>query len=312
MRRWFLLLGAALGSFGCGDDSGTPDASSDATIDVQEEPFDAAEEPDVDLDAPPERAIWVASPTTLYTFDPETHIVKRIADFDCSSEPMVDLAMNEKEELFGVTSESIVRIDKVTGECTVLARGSQVLPYATGFVPATSLEAGVEKWLGYRYVTMSAIDPDSGALAYAGVLGGKVGNFNASGDIVSLAGGKTFMTAFDLNPNQGDAILEIDPNTGAETVLEGFSGEEGLLGLAQWAGTLYVFSNQGHVYFANVSDAGLNIKQVALTYDFGDASIEAGSTTSDAGDAGDAATDATPFFISFRGAAVTTRAPVSN
>jgi hypothetical protein len=228
---------------------------------------------------------------------------------------MVDLAMNAREELFGITTESIVRIDKVTGTCTVLARGSQILPYASAFVPASSLEAGVETWLGYRYLTMSAIDPDSGALAYQGDLGGDLGNFQASGDIVSLAGGKTYMTAFDLNPTQGDAILEIDPNTGKGVTVKGFSGEQGLLGLAQWAGFLYAFSTQGNVYLMQLSDAGVNVKLVAVTYDFGDAGFEGGaindaSSDADAGDASNAS-DAGPFFIPFRGAAVTTRAPVN-
>ena len=67
---------------------------------------------DVFVDAPPERAIWVASATTLYKFDPIAKIMTRVADFDCSGEPMIDLAMNAKEELFGITSESIMRIDK--------------------------------------------------------------------------------------------------------------------------------------------------------------------------------------------------------
>jgi len=301
----------ALGSVAsCGSNTSTPDASTnDATTpDVQEEPIvDAG--PDVDLDAPPARLIWVASPTTLYTFDPVTHVVTRIADFDCSGEEMVDLAMNAKEELFGITSESVVRIDKTTGLCTVLSRGSQVLPYATGFVAASSLEAGTEEWLGYRYVTMSSIDPDSGTLSFAGALGDNVGNVQASGDLVSLAGGKTYMTVFDLNPSSGDGIVEIDPNTGAGTAVAGFTGEEGLLGLAQWQGLLYAFSTQGHVYLAQPTDAGLNVKLVSITYDFGDAGAPEGGASDAGAEAGDASVDA-PFFIPFRGAAVTTRAPV--
>jgi hypothetical protein len=64
-----LIVFAPLTYAACGDDAVVPDASTDATLDIAEEPIvDAA--PDVDLDAPPVRAIWVASPTTLYTFDP--------------------------------------------------------------------------------------------------------------------------------------------------------------------------------------------------------------------------------------------------
>ncbi len=290
-----------------GDDNVVPDASNDGTLDTAQDVNIIDAGPDIDLDAPPAREIWVASPTTLYTFDPTTRVIKRIANFDCSNEPMIDLAMNAREELFGITSESVVRIDKVTGSCTVLARGSQNLPYATGFVAAESLEAGAETWLGYDYITLDSIDPDSGALAYAGALGFNKGNFQASGDMVSLAGGKTYITAFDVNPQAGDAILEIDPNTGAALNVTGYTGVQGLLGLAQWQGFLYMFSTTGRVYLGQITDAGLsNFKLVAVSYDFGDAGSDASDASSDAD-----AEASGPSFIPFRGAAVTTRAPIN-
>ena len=285
-----------------GDDNNLIDGGSDATIDVVSEP-DVA---DVAVDVPPERAIWVASATTLYKFDPGTKVVTRVADFDCSGEPMLDLAMNEREELFGITSESVVRIDKVTGACTGIARGALDLPYATAFVPAASLDAGVEKWVGYKYATYSEIDPDSGALTFVGTLANDAGNTSqASGDMVSLAGGKTYVTGFNFNPQVGDSILEVDPNTGGVTTFDGVTGVAELRGIAQWAGVLYVFSGQGRVYFAQISDAGVNLKTIALTYDLGDAGAVDASA-----EAGDAAVEASgPFYIPFRGAAVTTRAP---
>jgi hypothetical protein len=304
VRRFVLVLPLFLA---CGGGDNKTDGGTDATLDVG--PDAADDVADVAVDVPPERAIWVASATTLYKFDPATHVIMRIADFDCSGEPMIDLAMNANEELFGITSESVVRIDKVTGACTGIARGAQNLPYATAFVPAASLDAGAEKWLGYKYSTYSAIDPDSGALAFVGALGNDAGNLQASGDMVSLAGGKTYLTAFDLSPQAGDAIIEIDPNTGAATRLDGFTGASELRGIAQWGGVLYVFTGLGRVYFAQISDAGVNLKSVAITYDLGDAGAsDAGA--SDAGDAGaDADAQSGPFYIPFRGAAVTTRAP---
>jgi len=300
---------------GGGDDS-TMDASNDATVDAPEET--EADVADVEVDAPPERAIWVASDTTLYKFDPVTHVVTRVADFDCSGESMLDLAMNAKEELFGVTTESIVRIDKATGVCTVLARGSQDLPYATAFVPAASLDSGVEEWLGYRYDEYSTIDPDSGALGFVGSLNSDAGDYQASGDMVSIAGGKTYLTTFGINPNYGDGIVEIDPNTGAATRFLGPTQTDALLGLAQWAGVLYLFSNDGHVYYATTNDAGVTMKILSITYDLGDAGPPDASDDDADVDGGldgsaDAAVDAPsgPFVIHFRGAAVTTRAPTT-
>jgi hypothetical protein len=290
--------------FACGGDDNKVDAGPDATMEAGGDEPDVVVIPDVAVDVPPERAIWVASATTLWTFDPQTKIVKKIADFDCSGEPMIDLAMNANEDLFGITSESVVRIDKVTGVCTGIARGAQNLPYATGFI------AGSEAWVGYKFNSGSTIDPDSGALTFLGPFDDDAGQqLYASGDLVSLSGGKTYVTALNFNPQAGDGIVEIDPTTGRMTHYDGVTGLQDLRGLAQWGGFLYVFAGTGKVYLATITDAGVNMKYLAIKYDFGDAGNDA--------DAGDADTDADaaeastgPFFIPFRGAAVTTRAPV--
>jgi hypothetical protein len=303
------MLVSPLGVAECGGAPAQPDASMDATT------MDAADEDvveaavDVWVDAPPERAIWVASQTTLFKFDPLTRIVTRVADFDCSGEAMVDLAMNAKEELFGITSESVVRIDKTTGVCTVLARGALDNPYATAFVPAASLEAGTETWLGYKYQSYYAVDSDSGATTFAGAFGNKAGNSQASGDMVTIPGGRTYLTAFTLDPNSGDLVVEIDPNTGAATKVDTATGLSSLVGMAQWAGFLYIFSESGTIYRAQIlGDSGVSLQSLSITFDWGDA----GTVTVDAAaDASDAAVEATttPQRPSWRGAAVTTRAP---
>jgi len=282
--------------FACGGDDNKTDGGPDATIDAADEPDVLA---DVVVDAPPERAIWVASDTTLWKFDPQTKVVTKVAEFDCSGEQMIDLAMNGSEELFGITSESIVRIDKDSGVCTGIVRGAQNLPFATGFI------AGSEKWVGYKFSAASTIDPDSGALGFLGQMNDDAGNFfQASGDLVSMAGGKTYATTVNFNPQVGDGIVEIDPTTGGVTRFDGVTGLQDLRGLGQWGGFLYLFAGTGKVYLGTVTDAGVNMKSLPIKYDFGgDASTDAAT------DAGDAASDAGPFFIRFRGAAVTTRAP---
>jgi hypothetical protein len=279
------------------------------TMDVAPDVTDASV--DVAIDVPPVRAIWVSTPTTLFNFDPVARTMTRVADFGCSGEPMVDLAMNAQEELFGVTTESVVAIDKVTGACTEIARGAQNLPYGTGFVPASSLDAGVETWLGYVFTTYDAIDPDSGALSFEGNLGFKAGNFQASGDMVAIAGGNAYLTGMGLDPMAGDGVIQIDPNTGAATKLLGVTGVSALVGLAQWAGILYAFDVNGNIYRIQLlGDAGIAVQLLAVSYDFGDASAP-DAMAPDAGDASDAAMEAAPSLLplSFRGAAVTTRAP---
>ena len=293
-----LILGACGGG-----DSGQPDGSMmDATLDVAPDTYEASV--DVAVDVPPVPAIWVATAWTLYRYDPLKHVMSRATDFQCSGEPMIDLAMNANEELFGITSESVVRIDKTTGVCTAIARGALDLPYATSFIPAASLEGGIETWRGYKYSTYSAIDPDSGALTFVGTLGPMGNNLQASGDIVTVPNGKTFLTGMTLNPMTGDVLVEVDPNTGEVTNIDTATGAPGLLGMAQWAGVLYMFSVDGTVYRGLVKEAGVIIQPYTVTYDWGDSGAPDASVSD-----GDA--EASTVFLqpSWRGAAVTTRAP---
>lgn len=301
MRHAALVLPLLL--LACGGDDTKSDASADATLDVDA----GADAPaDVAVDVPPVPAIWVASPTTLYTLDPDTHVIKRVADFDCSGEPMIDLAMNAKEELFGITTESVVRIDKTSGVCTVLARGSQDLPYATGFVP---LDGG-EAWRGYQISTFDDVDPDSGALGFVGSLVNDAGSaFQASGDMVAL-GDKTYLTTFDFDPNSGDVLVEVDRATGAVTKVDGKTGVAALLGLAQWAGVIYAFADNGRVYTVDPTDAGVTLKVLGVSYDLGDAGADADAGDADLDAESDADASGASSFIRFRGAAVTTRAPI--
>src|SRR5262249_31317151 len=144
---------------------------------------------------------------------------------------------------------------------------------------------------------LGALNDDAGQQIYA------------SGDLVSLYGGKTYVTAVNFNPQVGDGIVEIDPTTGGVTRYDGVTGLQDLRGLAQWRGSLYGFAGTGKVYLATITDARVNMKYLSIKHDFGDAGADA-AADADAGDAdaGDANTG--PFFIPFRGAAVTTRAPV--
>ncbi len=263
---------------------------------------------DVWVDTGPEQAIWAASATTLYRFDPVARTVTRVADFDCNGEAMLDLAMNGAEELYGVTAESLMRIDKTTGACTVIAKGQ--FPYGIAFLPASATDAGVERLVGYKYSVYDRIDPDSGAVSFVGDLTSDAGSFTVSGDLVSIPGGPTYVTAFGYNPANGDAVLEIEPSTGAAVRVLGYTQHDALLGLAQWAGVPYVFPASGGVFSLVFNDGGVTLKPVSVTYDLGDAGPDA-SLADASTDAGDAATDGAlpPPTVAWRGAAVTTRAP---
>ena len=93
------------------------------------------------------------------------------------------------------------------------------------------------------------------------------------------------------NGPKGDQIVEADPKTGKVIKIVGDTSALALLGFAQWAGTGYAFSADGFAYAVDLADAGLS--QVYPPLDSGL----------------DSAADVET--LSFTGAGVTTRAPIS-
>ncbi len=288
-----------------GDDAqGQPDASEDATADITGDLDAGVDEPDADLG--PEPVIWANSTTTLYRFDPLAHVLSKVADFDCNGEPMLDIAVNSKQELYGVTSETLVKIDEKTALCYPIAKGNY--PPTLAFLPAGTLDPNEEALVGYKLAQYVRIDPQTGATSFVGSMNPNDagGYYEISGDVVSIAGGDTYLTAVGFNPTNGDGLTVVDPATGKPTKFLGFAGKPGLLGLAQWAGVLYAFSAAGHVYRVKLPPDGGQPQVFLFDLDAGLPPDDA-SVPLDAAVDGDAAPE--PFRPSFHGAAVTTRAP---
>ncbi|MEO8877424.1 MAG: hypothetical protein ABI461_17650, partial [Polyangiaceae bacterium] len=118
-----------------------------------------------------------------------------------------------------------------------------------------------EALVGYNGATYVRIDPTSGAITTIGSLNpNSTGHdWYSSGDIVSIIGGKTYLTAtLDPNSSANDSILEVDPVTGkALSVIgdpDGGVGFGKVWGLGFWAGTAYGFDKGGQLFSIDLTN----------------------------------------------------------
>lgn len=286
-RAWPLSLLLAFAACGGDDAPATVDASRDAS-DETDAPVDTGP-----ADAAPEAVLYASTATSLYRFDPLTFDLAKVADFSCGGEGVQNLAEDGREQLYAVTTESFVRVDRATAKCTPIAKGQ--FPRALGFVPAGMLDPVEDVLVGYNGEQYVRIDVTTGKSTFVGALNPNDagGNYDPSGDLVAIVGGKTYLTALG-DPTTGDVLLEVDPATGRAKKRVGTSGRFGLVGVAAWAGTVFAFSSDGRVY--RLGKTGLAAQLIPALSDAGAADADAGASDASTG-------------LSFTGAAVTTRAP---
>ncbi len=203
---------------------------------------------------PEEGQVFGHSPGTLYELEPFSKAVTVVGDFDClGSAEMWDIAVNATGAMIGVASTGLggglmVNIDPTNARCTKITSG--VFPNSLTFVPVGILDPNAEVLVGYDHSTYVRIDPVTGASTNIGSLNpNSTGtNWQSSGDIVSLEGGGTYLTARPMlssSDHPNDSLIEVDPATGQALRVIGLTGFPQLWGLGFWAGTAYGFSATG-------------------------------------------------------------------
>ncbi len=247
---------------GGGDDGPSGgDSASDGSMFQDTGTFDAA---------PPVGEVYAHSPTSLYKLEPFSKTITTLGNFDCLTAcsmlitgcGMWDIAIDEKGKMLGtgVTALSqiaaagkLVEIDKGTGHCTEIKTlaASQLFPNSLTFVPAGTLDPNSEALVGYVSDQYVRIDTTTGNQTTIGALNpSAVGTWYSSGDIVSIKGGKTYLTAKPTTDPMyagSDSILEVDPVTGKALKKIGDTTFTKLWGLGFWAGTAYGFSAAGQL-----------------------------------------------------------------
>lgn len=267
VRALLPLLSPLVFALGCSDSSpiGLAPAAprQDAGSSAPTEPdASVVVAPSTDSDAalPPPRVVnevFGHSANTLYRLDPQTKAVTVVGNFSGCVDDVIDIALDKDSNLFGTTRAGLARIDRANARCTIVASGAY--PNSLSFVPAGTLDPVNEVLVGYQGSTYVRIDTQTGNIRTVGALGG---GFQSSGDIVSVIGGKTFLT---VNGNGcGDCLVEVNPSTGALVKNWGTVDHAAVYGLAFWGGTVFGFNSQGRLFSVDFNASSLRITPIAI------------------------------------------------
>lgn len=239
-----------------GDDGGGGDASVTDVSTKDGQPFGDVSTSDVATQTGD--VVYAHSPDTLYALDPKTKAVTVIGPFTGCSE-VIDIALDKSSTMFATTLDGLYRIERTNAECTQIETGSY--PNSLSFVPAGTLDANVEALVGYVGDQYVRIDEASGAITTVGSIGG---GYSSSGDIVSVAGGGTYLTVKGGPNSCNDCLIQVDPKTGAFLLEWGPLGHTNVFGIAFWGGSVYGFDDAGAVFQVDFNGLAIQTTTIAV------------------------------------------------
>ena len=191
----------------------------------------------------PVALVYAHSADTLYRMDPTSKQIAVVGPFGGGATSVIDLAIDSNANAYITTSSDFWKVDLQSAACTFISSGTY--PNSLSFVPKGTLDPNAEALVGYFGSQYIRIDTATGAVTNVGNL---TGNYQSSGDIVSVIGGGTFLTVKGGPNNCGDCLLQVDPKTGDLIQDYGSVNHVDVFGLAFWAGTAYGFDNGGEVF----------------------------------------------------------------
>ena len=198
------------------------------------------------------------SDTTLFRLDPKTKAVTEVGAFsDCGS--VVDIALDESSNLFAASYTELYTVDKATAKCTSIATGDY--PNSLSFVPKGTVDQNAEALVGYDGSDYVRIDTKSGVKTKIGALGG---GLVSSGDIVSVKGGKTYLTVKGGSCTTNDCLVEVDPATGKLLKNWGSIEHKDVFGLSFWGGKIYGFNKTGDLFEVTFGTSQLATSMIAM------------------------------------------------
>jgi hypothetical protein len=194
-------------------------------------------------DAPAEVSeVYGHSAGTLYRLDPVTKGVTTVGDFSGCG-PVIDIALDEKSTLIAASYQALYTVDKATAACTEIAKGDY--PNSLSFVPKGTVDPNEEALVGYDMGDYLRIDVKTGDVTKIGALGG---SYVSSGDIVSVKGGKTYLTVKGGSCDTNDCLVEVDPKTGKLIKNWGSIEHQKVFGLSFWGGKIFGFDESGTLF----------------------------------------------------------------
>jgi hypothetical protein len=203
--------------------------------------------------------VWGHSADTLFRLDPKTNAVTEIGKFiACAS--VIDIALDEASTLYAVSLTSLYTVDKTTAQCTELATGSY--PNSLSFVPKGTVDPSAEALVGYEGGDYVRIDTKTGQKTKIGALGGSL---VSSGDIVSVKGGKTYLTVKGGSQcAANDCLVEVDPATGKLVKNWGSVDHNNVFGLSFWGGSVYGFDDKGNLFEVTFGASTLTVSAITI------------------------------------------------
>ena len=202
--------------------------------------------------------VYGHSATTLYRLDPLTKAVTVVGDFSGCTD-VIDIAIDKNSTVIGTTFTGLYAIDKQTASCTQIANGTY--PNSLSFVPEGTLDPDVEALVGYEGTDYVRINPQTGAITTvnaAAISGG----YESSGDIVSVIGGKTYLTI--KYSGCDDCIVEVNPANGELVSSIMNVGHSQVFGLAFWGGSAYGFSNSGELFEIHFNGGSVTTTPISI------------------------------------------------
>lgn len=193
-------------------------------------------------DPPEVSEVYGHSAGTLYRLDPVTKSVTVVGDFSGCG-PVIDIALDEKSTLVAASYQALYTVDKASAACTEIAKGDY--PNSLSFVPKGTVDPNEEALVGYDNGDYLRIDVKTGSVTKIGALGG---SYVSSGDIVSVKGGKTYLTVKGGACDTHDCLFEVDPKTGKMIKNWGSIEHQKVFGLSFWGGKIYGFDESGTLF----------------------------------------------------------------
>ena len=233
-----------------------------------------------DLGGPiPENAeVFGHSGNILYRLDPNTKEITEVGPFSGCTASIIDIALNADSQMFGVAFSSLWSIDRMTGQCTMIASGNSY-PTSLSFVPAGTVDPAEEALVGYVGAQYVRIDTQTGEVSNLGNM--LPDGLESSGDLVSVNGGGSFLTVDGPGCNMFDCIIEINPSNGIMLQNYGSVNHDQVFGLAFWAGQAYGFAREGVLF--EITFNGNSVSTMPIPFPVAPPGLEffgAGSTTS--------------------------------
>ena len=200
------------------------------------------------------------SADSLFRLDPKTNVVTDVGPFAGCSQ-IIDIALDESSTLYAVSYTGLYTVDKGTAKCTSVATGDY--PNSLSFVPKGTVDQNVEALVGYVDADYVRIDTKTGAQTKIGTLGG---GLKSSGDIVSVKGGKTFLTVKGTGNNctANDCLVEIDPATGKLVKNWGSIEHHNVFGLSFWGGKVFGFDDSGGLFEVTFGSSSITTTTIAM------------------------------------------------